>query len=220
MEPLAESRRNFLQRSALLAVGLPLLVGCKADILGQRHTGNALLERLRKKGLSVDPSWSGAKDAPDGVSSRTTLAGPSDPGERIAISGTVFQPDGKTAAPNTLIYLYHTDVHGFYGRNGEPRHGRHRGWMLTDTQGRYEFSSIMPASYPDTTVVAHIHMTVTIETAREDSVDSILFEGDRFLTARTRELSGKKGGFQPIVTLVQGADGVGRATRDIQLLKV
>jgi protocatechuate 3,4-dioxygenase beta subunit len=149
------------------------------------------------------------------VTWRTKLSGESDKGERILISGTIYKPDGKTAAPNTLIYLYHTDVYGIYGRNGEHRHGRYRGWMLTDSNGRYEFESILPASYPNSTIAKHIHMTVTTENKREDWVDSILFDGDRFLTARDRTIT--RGGFDPVLKMVKGSDGMLRGVRDIRL---
>jgi protocatechuate 3,4-dioxygenase beta subunit len=108
-------------------------------------------------------------------------------------------------------------MYGIYGRDGEHKHGRFRGWMLTDRQGRYEFRSIRPASYPNTTISAHVHMTLTGTNFREDSVDSILFEGDRFITARERSEAGRKGGFNPILKLEKGADGVLRGVRDIQL---
>jgi protocatechuate 3,4-dioxygenase beta subunit len=143
------------------------------------------------------------------------LSSDSDKGEKILIRGTIYKPDGKTVAPNTLIYLYHTDVYGIYGREGEPRHGRYRGWMLTDAQGRYEFESILPASYPNSTIAKHIHMTLTTEDKREESVDSILFDGDKFLTTRDRTIG--RGGFDPVLKMVKGSDGVLRGVRDIRL---
>ena len=91
--------------------------------------------------------------------------------------------------------------------------------MLTDEKGRYEFSSIRPASYPNSTQSQHVHMTLTGTDFREDWIDSILFEGDRFLTDRERSSVGKRGGFNPIVTLAKGNDGIMRAVRDIQLMK-
>jgi protocatechuate 3,4-dioxygenase beta subunit len=136
----------------------------------------------------------------------------------MIISGTVYKADGKTPAPNTLIYFYHTDKYGIYGRTGEPQHGRFRGWMLTDSKGRYEFSSIRPASYPNSTQSQHVHMTVTTLERREDWIDSILFEGDRFITERERGWSGKRGGFNPIITVTTGKDGIQRGVRDIQLM--
>lgn len=135
----------------------------------------------------------------------------------MLISGTVYQADGKSPAPNTLIYLYHTDMYGIYGRAGQHKHGKFRGWMLTDAKGRYEFRSIRPASYPNTTFAAHVHMTVTTADKREDWIDSILFEGDRFISAREREQAGRRGGFQPIVKLEKTSGGLWQATRDIQL---
>jgi hypothetical protein len=63
-------------------------------------------------------------------------------------------------------------------------------------------------------------MTLTGKNFREDSIDSILFEGDRLITSEERNLAGKKGGFNPIVKLEKNADGIWRATRDIQLWKV
>ena len=87
--------------------------------------------------------------------------------------------------------------------------------MLTDARGRYELETIMPASYPESTTAKHIHMTVTGAERKEDWIDSILFEGDRFLTASER--FPRKGGFNPVLKLVKNADGISRGVRDIRL---
>lgn len=86
---------------------------------------------------------------------------------------------------------------------------------MTDEKGTYEFESIRPASYPNSTIAAHIHMTVTTVDRKEDWIDSILFEGDRFITERERE--SRKGGFDPILKLTKNADGVFTGVRDIKL---
>jgi protocatechuate 3,4-dioxygenase, beta subunit len=118
-----------------------------------------------------------------------------------------------------LIYYYHTDSEGNYGRKRPEGalHGHFRGWMLTDAKGRYEFNSIRPAPYPGRKFAAHVHMTLTGTNFREDSIDSILFEGDRLISSQERETAGKKGGFNPIVKLEKDDSGIWRATRDIQL---
>ncbi|MDM7923990.1 MAG: hypothetical protein QUS14_16985, partial [Pyrinomonadaceae bacterium] len=64
-------------------------------------------------------------------------------------------------------------------------------------------------------IAAHIHMTVTTADQKEDWIDSILFEGDRFITKRERE--SRKGGFNPILTLEKNAAGIYTGSRDIQL---
>src|SRR5688500_14803421 len=217
MQHLIEDRRSFLRRSSLAMAALPLLVGCKSDTFAVESSSD-ILTQLKKNARGRAAEGMGAIDVPDNVSWRTAFKVGADDGEPMIISGTVYRPDGKTVAPNTLIYFYHTDKFGIYGRAGQPQHGRFRGWMLTDEKGRYEFASIRPASYPNSTQSQHIHMTVTILDKREDWIDSILFEGDRFLTQREREAAGRRGGFQPIVTLTKGKDGIMHATRDIRLM--
>jgi protocatechuate 3,4-dioxygenase beta subunit len=212
-----EDRRQFLIRAAAGFAALPFLMNCRREGALAQKTETDILSLIRKNASPRGAEGRGAIDVPDSVSWKTVLGRVKDEGEPMIISGTVFGRDGKRAAPGVLIYLYHTDMYGIYGRDGEHKHGRFRGWMLTDRQGRYEFRSIRPASYPNTTISAHVHMTLTGTNFREDSVDSILFEGDRFITARERSEAGRKGGFNPILKLEKGADGVLRGVRDIQL---
>jgi len=215
MSNLIEDRREFLRQASIAAIAVPLLIGCKSETFAQNES--EILRRIKQNALPTGGEWSGAIDAPADVAWKTALAKPADEGERMVISGTIFQPDGKTPAPQVLIYLYHTDIYGIYGRAGQHKHGRFRGWMLTDANGRYEFASIRPASYPNSTQSQHVHMTLTTIERKEDWIDSILFEGDKFITSRERESAGKKGGFVPIVKLEAGPGGIMRATRDIQL---
>lgn len=218
MNETIESRRNFIKRITLAAAALPFLANCQWDTLAQKTDNSSVLDLLRKNADPSTQNWTGAIGVPGNVTWKTALAAEDDRGERMLISGTVYQADGKTPAPNALIYLYHTDIYGHYGNKdkGETRHGRYRGWMLTDPAGRYEFTSIRPASYPDSTIAAHVHMTLTTRDLRENSVDSILFEGDRFITTRERNDIGR-GGFNPILKMEKGADGIMRGVRDIQL---
>jgi protocatechuate 3,4-dioxygenase, beta subunit len=213
-----ENRREFLKRAALAAVAFPLLINCKSDILAQKSNENVLSSIKQNANTSPAVNWCGAIDAPENVSWKSVLSKKSDKDLPMVVSGTVYGADGKTPAPNVLIYFYHTDSEGRYGRgNGEARHGHFRGWMLTDKQGRYEFSSIIPAPYPERKFAAHVHMTLTGQNFKEESIDSILFEGDRLISQGERETAGRKGGFNPILKLEKSADGIWQATRDIKL---
>ena len=221
MNQSTENRREFLRRASMAAVAFPLLLNCKSHTLAQKNNEDIL--SLIKKNADASPgvNWCGAIDAPENVSWKTALSKKFDKEEPLIISGTVYETDGKTPAPNVLIYFYHTDGEGFYGRgNGEVRHGHFREWMLTNNQGAYEFSSIKPAPYPNRTQSAHIHMTLTGKNFKEDWIDSILFEGDKFITAQERVTAGKKGGFNPILKLEKGANGILQAVRDIRLWKI
>ena len=214
MERSKFARRDFLT-AASLAFAFPLVFGCRNDTAAQA-SNDKLLSAIKANSINdTNCNWCGARDVPSDVSWRTRLAGKDDKGDRIRIGGTVYRADGTTVAPNILIYLYHTDIYGIYGRNGEHRHGRYRGWMLTDERGRYEFESILPASYPNSTIAKHIHMTLTGRELKEDWVDSILFEGDRFLTARERVP--QRGGFNPVLTMEKRSDGVLSGVRDLRL---
>ncbi len=219
MNQSIENRRDFLKRVALVASVFPLLINCKSNTLAQK-SDESVLNLIKKNTLQNNGEWNGAKDVPANVSWKSVLSKESDKGEKMLISGTIYEADGKTPAPNVLIYLYHTDIEGFYGKNGEHKHGRYRGWMLTDAQGKYEFQTIKPAPYPENRFAAHIHTTLTTADFKEDWIDNYLFEGDKLISARERQEAGKKGGFQPILKLEKGANGIWNAKRDIQLWKV
>ena len=212
-----EDRREFLKKAIAAASILPLLASCGGDAAAQKT--DTVLDAIKRKAIqNPNGEWSGAISAPADISWRTVLSDERDKGEPIEISGVVYKADGKTAAPNTLIYLYHTDFEGYYGRGKDVhRHGKYRGWMLTDAHGRYSFRSIKAAPYPENRFAAHIHMTLTTADMQEDWVDSILFEGDRLISPREREMAGRKGGFMPILSFEKGG-GILKATRNIQLL--
>lgn len=217
MDNIIENRRDFLKRASMTTAAIPFFIACENSGLAQKNDED-LLSRIRKNAQPLGAEGMGAIDVPNTVTWNAVIADEKTEGEPMIISGTAFQADGTTIALNTLIYFYHTDMYGIYGRTGQHKHGKFRGWMLTDARGRYEFRSIRPASYPNTTFAAHVHMTVTGVNYREDWIDSILFEGDRFITTRERELAGKRGGFQPIVKLEKKSDEILYGVRDIRLL--
>ena len=218
MAIIIENTRDFLKKAIIATAALPLISSCRVDAIAQK-SGNDVLDAIRKNARPAGAEGMGAVEFPADVRPKLRVATENEGGEQMVISGTVYQRDGKTPAANTLIYLYHTDIEGYYGRGPSVhKHGRYRGWLLTGMEGRYSFITIKPAPYPVQQFAAHIHMTVTTPTAREDWIDSILFEGDRLISAREREEAGRRGGFNPILTLKKGEGGLYFATRDIQLM--
>ena len=218
MNEQIQGRRDFLKRASMVAIAFPFLISCKSDTLAQKTENE--LSLIKKNAMPSGTEARGAIDVPDNVSWKTSLSKKSDRDELMIISGTIFQPDGRTPAPNILIYFYHTDSDGYYGRGGEVRDGHFRGWMLTGANGKYEFSSIKPAPYPKRTEPAHVHMTLTGKNFKEDSINTILFEGDKFIKPEERTSVGKWGERVPILKLEKGADGILRGTRDFKLWKV
>lgn len=165
--------------------------------------------------------WCGADEAPDALSWDMTIAGPDEPGERLVITGTVYEAGGTRPAPNVLLYAYHTNAEGVYPKRGDEigngqRHGYLRSWLRTNAQGRYRVTTIRPASYPGRTEPAHIHLTVQAPDAPETWIDSIVFADDPLLTPEARARLDNRGG-SGIVTLRRDEQGVWQGRRDILL---
>ncbi len=104
---------------------------------------------------------------------RARLAPDTAAGTPLVISGTVYESDGKTPAPNVLMYFYHTNARGRYAKLGtEDRsthawwHGYCRGWLKTDARGQYQIMTIRPGPYPGKEIPAHIHFYVQAPTQR------------------------------------------------------
>lgn len=160
------------------------------------------------------------KGMPKEIASNVRLAGAAEPGESMIISGTIFQTDGKTPAPGVVLYVYHTDNQGLYskgaGEGNDSRHGHLRGWVKSDTQGRYQFTTIRPASYPQGRNPQHIHPIIKEPGRSPYWIDEYLFEGDPFLSAEEKARQPKRGG-NGIITLVKDSKGVWTGKRDITL---
>ena len=150
------------------------------------------------------------------ATSVATLAGPEEPGERLVVTGTVFGPDGVTPAAGVFLYVYNTDATGHYAReSGAPP--RLRGWMKTGPDGKYEYHTIKPASYPGSTIAAHVHTQLWGGGYPPQWNTDLLFEGDPFLTAKDRSSSEALGRFAFIRPAPKDERGVRHAVHDLRL---
>lgn len=118
---------------------------------------------------------------------------------KIAINGIVYQADGKTPAPNVVIYLYHTDQKGVYPLKGDEkgwakRHGYLRAWMKTNEKGEYKFWTLRPAAYPGRNEPAHIHAIIKEPGKTPYWIDDFLFDNDPLLTEAVRKKLENRGG--------------------------
>jgi len=156
--------------------------------------------------------------APPSMLARITIADAAEPGDRLVMSGTIFQPDGKTPADGVVLYVYHTDNTGYYSKDDDPYNPRLRGWMKTGPDGKYEFDTIKPAPYPHRTTPAHVHAQIYSDKIPEYGIDEYWFEGDRFINdAQKKLLLTGRGGPGSIVKLSRDANGVLQGSRDILL---
>jgi protocatechuate 3,4-dioxygenase beta subunit len=148
---------------------------------------------------------------PQQLSWQTAIASVAEPSERMEISGIIYQVDGKTPAPNVILYVYHTDAKGYYSpapnaTNIARRHGHLRGWLKTNVSGEYKFTTIRPAPYPSRDNPAHIHPIVKESDKNEYYIDEYVFEDDSLLTQEQRSKLENRGG-SGIIHLAKSGDG-------------
>ena len=100
----------------------------------------------------------------------TTLAPPSEPGQRLVLHGTVYASDCTTPLPGTLIEVWQNRANG--GVEAGPR--TLAAQMRTDMAGRYEFTTIKPPGSPSRP--PHIHFRVTFPDGSESLNTVVFFE--------------------------------------------
>jgi protocatechuate 3,4-dioxygenase, beta subunit len=140
------------------------------------------------------------------INSTDTSAGFTQKGQKMLVAGTVYQQDGKTPAPNVIIYYYHTNTEGKYIHKPEEKrsmapnnlgqtHGYIRGWVKTDSAGKYFIYTVRPGVYPTMDAPAHIHVTIKEpNNINEYYIDDFVFDDDKLLTTSYRRKMENRGG--------------------------
>ena len=145
---------------------------------------------------------------PDVINSVDTSPGWEEVGQKLRITGTVFEIDGKTPASDVIIYYWQTDNNGYYspkaGMNQKAeKHGHIRGWVKTGTDGKYTIKTIRPAPYPKEEMPAHIHLSIKepgIE--NEYYTDDINFDDDILLVPSFKKYPQENRGGSGVVRIL------------------
>jgi protocatechuate 3,4-dioxygenase beta subunit len=151
------------------------------------------------------------------------IAPTTEPGDRLIVEGTVFQENGVAPAKGVLIYVYHTNAEGVYPKKGDETgnaalHGYLRGWMKTDSEGRYRFETIRPAPYETHGgEPAHVHYTIQVPEGREYWLNAAWFSDDPRVTPEAQSPLERTGGFSNVMEVSRDTAGVWHARRDIIL---
>ena len=193
--------------------------GAKAKALALLTGGLAALIFLSGLSLNVACYRAAVADKAGGpVPWNVKIVSDQEPGEPLIVSGTIYSPDGQTALEGITLYVYQTDATGRYSTSGgDNRATRIHGVMRTNADGRYEFRTIKPGSYPNSRNPAHIHAYVSGPGYPEYWIDEYLFAEDPFVTDEARQKSAGQKTFSPILNLTRGSDGMLRAVRDIKI---
>lgn len=154
------------------------------------------------------------------VPAKAVIVSPTEPGEPMIISGTIFAPDGKTPLEGINLFVYQTDAAGVYsttGNGGDNRNTRIHGQVRSSKDGRYEFRTIKPAPYPGGGNPAHIHAFISGPGYPEYWIDEYHFAGDPYIGEESQRKYSAGGTFATLLTLTKGTDGVLRGVRDIRV---
>jgi protocatechuate 3,4-dioxygenase, beta subunit len=192
-------KSTFKILSFILSLGI--ITGCD----GQKPVNNQNVGiPVNKKGKLVGGGCDGCElmyvGMPKSINATDTSAGWVEQGQKLLITGKVYKMDGKTPAPNVVIYYWQTDNNGYYSpRNGmdeqAKRHGHIRGWVKTDENGKYAIYTIKPTPYPNDNIPAHIHTSIKEPNIdNEYYIDEFIFDDDKFLTIEKRKALENRGG--------------------------
>lgn len=145
---------------------------------------------------------------PEKIASISISPGWNEEGQKLIVTGTVFQIDGKTPAPNVIIYYWQTDNNGYYSPKAgmdkrARRHGHIRGWVKTDSNGEYTIKTIRPAPYPNQKMPAHIHLSIKEpDITNEYYTDEINFDDDKFLISHFKKYPQENRGGSGVVSVL------------------
>ena len=144
------------------------------------------------------------------------LAKSTETGQRLLISGRVFNLDCSEYIPNTIIDVWHADESGDYDNTGYNL----RGVTQSNDQGFYVFETIYPGKYLNGSQYrpSHIHFKIT-PPGFNTLTTQLYFEGDPDLEtdAASSIKSGQFDATHRIIPLTTNEQGVLEGTWDINI---
>lgn len=199
-------------RKILLAALLIMIVACgnTSPVRPESRTREPVI------GLPCEGCETVFDGLPDHPASRARVAPVSEPGEPLTITGHVYGPDGSPRA-GVIVYAYQTDASGVYPpAEASHRHGRLRGWVMSDEEGTYTFDTIRPGSYPGRTDPAHVHLHVIEPGCATYYIDDLVFTDDPLLTPAAQKQTSRGRGGKGIATPTR-ANNRWHVVRDVHL---
>jgi len=101
--------------------------------------------------------------------------------DKLKISGTIYQSDGKTPASDVILYVFQPDEDGNYELKRDAQRKRyihHRAWIKTDADGKYTFYTFMPGKFIRIKELKQIRRMVKEPSKPEYELDPFFFNDD------------------------------------------
>ena len=159
-----------------------LLMGCNGQTTKQSGKSNQI-----KSNKIVGGGCDGCElmyiGMPNQIQSENTSVGWAEGEQKLIVTGKIFQLDGKTPAPNVVLYFWHTDDEGLYSSGNETAkevkpHGKLRGWVKSDETGHYKIKTSRPAAYPTQDIPQHIHLSIKEADINNEYFADLYFDDD------------------------------------------
>jgi protocatechuate 3,4-dioxygenase beta subunit len=227
-----EARTHWLRSDAQGCIGVRArdTRGAQLDVHALRRPTTRLALALALPADAPEPLVGGPCEGCEAVfdarpallASHARIAPAGTAGTAMRIDGRVTGADGRAVA-GVQMYAYHTDRDGRYPRGAATlgpsaqRHGRLRGWAVTDADGRYRFDTIRPGAYPGRHDPAHVHLHVIEPQRCTYFIDDLIFDDDpRVDAAQARTRVDARGG-SGLAHPQRDAQGGWRVRRDVVL---
>src|SRR5262245_57782954 len=104
-------------KSIFITLTLLSLISCKGQTrVNSKNPENKTNNSSQRVGVECEAGYCYLiyTGIPKEINSIDTSAGWFEKGQKLVVTGTVFQIDGKTPAPNVIVYYHHTDDNGYY----------------------------------------------------------------------------------------------------------
>ncbi len=200
-----------MKKHSQLILALLLLsatIGCNGQSNKNSASRSAVYDDSKIVGGGCDGCEIMYVGMPNHINSVDTSDGWYESGQKLLVTGIVHKLDGKTPAPNVIIYYWQTDNNGYYSpKDGMDeqarRHGHLRGWVKTGSDGKYSIYTVRPAPYPNGKDPAHIHTSIKEpDIKNEYYIDAFVFDDDPLLTGNERGKLENRGGSGVLRVLV------------------
>ena len=171
-------RKDFLKKAGQVTIGAGIiasgLASCKKDD-----------EIVIEEDCSITPSDAAGPFYVASSSEVVNLNTQNLSGSPMLLTGTVYSNEGTTTPiEGAKVELWHADDIGGYHPEGsgdvsdyEPAEITLRGFVLTDSNGAFSVSSILPGLYGSR--ARHIHYKITVDGHKELTTQSYFFGDDR-----------------------------------------
>ena len=204
------SRRKFLRNTSLSLLSIAAFPSVVNSATSKKNNTKDSCDETTLDAYGQGPFYTA--NAP--LIQNNQLSDINESGERIIISGRVYNLDCSEAIPNTEIDIWHANNIGEYDNSGYNLRGK----TISNSQGYYIFESIKPGLYLNGSIYrpSHIHFKIT-PPGFNTLITQLYFENDPYIPtdAAASITSGQYDATNRIIPLTQNTNGDLEGTWDI-----